>query len=85
MRARRSWRDVIQNLRDHNCEPRLLYPAKLSINIDKESKIFHDKSKFTKSLSTNTALQRILCGKAQHKEGHHTQGKARKLISLQAK
>jgi len=36
MKARRSWTDVIQTLREHKCQPRLLYPAKLSINIEGE-------------------------------------------------
>ena len=31
MKARRSWTYVIQTLRQHKCQPRLLYPAKLSI------------------------------------------------------
>jgi hypothetical protein len=44
MKARRSWGDVIQTLREHKCQPRLLYPAKLSISIDRENKIFHDKN-----------------------------------------
>ena len=39
MKARRSWADVIQTLREHKCQPRLLYPAKLSIIIDGETKI----------------------------------------------
>jgi hypothetical protein len=43
MKGRRSWADVIQTLRKHKCQPRLLYPAKLSINIDGETKVFHDK------------------------------------------
>jgi hypothetical protein len=30
MKARRAWTDVIQTLREHKCQPRLLYPAKLS-------------------------------------------------------
>jgi hypothetical protein len=30
MKARRSWVDVIQTLREHKCQPRLLYPAKLN-------------------------------------------------------
>jgi hypothetical protein len=47
MKARRSWVDVIQTLREHKCHPRLLYPEKLSINIEGETKIFHDKTKFT--------------------------------------
>ena len=36
LKARRSWRDVIQTLREHKCQPRILYPAKLSITIDGE-------------------------------------------------
>ena len=44
IKARRSWTDVLQTLRDHRCKPRLLYPAKLSITIDGENKIFHDKT-----------------------------------------
>ena len=28
MKARRAWTDVIQTLREHICQPRLLYPAK---------------------------------------------------------
>ena len=47
MKAKRSWADLIQTLREHKRQPRLLYPAKLSIIIDGETKIFHDKTKFT--------------------------------------
>jgi hypothetical protein len=68
MKARRSWAGVIQTLRENKCQPRLLYPAKLSIIIDGENKIIHDKIKFTQFLSTNPALQRIINGKHQHKE-----------------
>jgi hypothetical protein len=56
MKARRSWADVIQTIRKYKCQPRLLYPAKLSITIDREIKIFHDKTKFTQYLSTNSTL-----------------------------
>jgi hypothetical protein len=31
MKARRSWTDVIQTLREYKCQPRLQYPAKLSL------------------------------------------------------
>jgi hypothetical protein len=68
MKARRFWADVIQTLREQICQPRLLYPAKLSIIINGETKIFYDKTKFTQYLSTNPALQRIIEGKHQHKE-----------------
>jgi len=78
IKARRSWTDVIQTLREHKRQPRLLYPAKLSITIDRETNIFHDKTKFTQYLSTNPALQRIIEGKLQHKYGNYTLEKARK-------
>jgi hypothetical protein len=70
MKARRSWTDVIQTLREHNCHPRLLYPAKLSITIDGETKVSHDKTKFTQYLSTNPALQRIITGKKKKKKNN---------------
>jgi hypothetical protein len=38
MKARRFWKDIIQTLRELKCQPRLLYPAKLSITIDGETK-----------------------------------------------
>ena len=77
MNARRSWADLMQTIREHKCQPKLLYPAKLSITIDGETKIFHDKTKFTQYLSTNPALQRIIGGKHQYKEGNFTLEKAR--------
>jgi hypothetical protein len=83
MKARRSWTDVIQTLREHKCQPRLLYPAKFSITINGETKVFHDKTKFTQYLSMNPALQRIIKGKLQHKEGNHTLEKYKKVIFQQ--
>jgi hypothetical protein len=38
MKARRSWVYVIQTLREHKCQSTLLYPVKLSITIDGETK-----------------------------------------------
>jgi hypothetical protein len=65
-------------LREHKCETRLLYPSKLSITIDGETKVFHAKTKFTQYLSTNPALQRVTQRKLQHKDGNYTLEKARK-------
>jgi hypothetical protein len=75
MKARRSWTDVMQILRVHKCQPRLLYPAQLSITINGENKVYHDKTKFTQYLP---ALQKIIRGKLQDKEGNYTLEKARK-------
>ena len=77
MKGRRAWSEVIQSLREHKCHPRLQQPAKLSINIDGETKIFQDKTKFKQYLSTNPALQRILEGKLQHKEDTCTKERTR--------
>jgi hypothetical protein len=70
MKARRTWSEVMQTLREHKFQPRLIYPTKLSINIDGETRIFQDKTKFKQYLSTNSSLQRILKGKLQHKENN---------------
>jgi hypothetical protein len=45
-----------------------IYEAKFSITIDRESNIFHDRTKFKQYLSTNLAQQRGLEGKFQCKE-----------------
>jgi hypothetical protein len=78
MKARQFWTDVIQTLRDHKCQLRLLYPTQLSITIDGEIKVFHDKAKFTQYLSMNLALQRIINIKHQHKNRNYALEKARK-------
>jgi hypothetical protein len=60
------------------CQPRLLYPAKLSITLDGETKVFQDKIKFTHYLSTNPALQRIITEKNQYKDRNHVLEKERR-------
>jgi hypothetical protein len=78
MKARRASTDIIQTLREHKFQPRLLNPAKLSIPIDGETRVFHDKTTFTQYLSTNPALQRIIKGKHQRKVRNYALEKARK-------
>jgi hypothetical protein len=62
MKARRAWSEVMYILREDKCQPRLLYPAKFSINIGGENKIFQDKTKFKQFLfiyqSSNTRVPR---------------------------
>ena len=72
LKTRRSQTDLIQTLRKYKSQLRIPYPAKLG-----ETKIFHDKTKFKKYLSTNPALQRILKQNFQHKEGNHTKENTR--------
>ena len=68
MRARRSRSRVIQTLRDYRCQPRLLYPAKLSITIEGQNKVFQDKTRFHQYLVTNPALHKILKGKLNQRK-----------------
>jgi hypothetical protein len=83
MKARRSWTDAIQTQREPKCQPRLLYPAKLSITIDGESKVFHDKTKFTHYLSMNPTLQRIITGKKTIQGQKPRPSKSKKVILQQ--
>jgi hypothetical protein len=76
MQAARPWIDVIQTLKEHKCQSRLLCTAKLSITLEGKTKIFHDKTKFTQYLCTNPAIQRITDRKHQHKEGNYNLQKA---------
>ena len=68
MKARKSWIDVLQKLRDYGYKPRLLYPVKSSFTIDGENKVFQDKNKFKQYVAANPALQKIIEGKSQSKE-----------------
>jgi hypothetical protein len=83
MKVRRSWTDVIQTLRELKCQPRLLYPPKLSIAIDGETKVFHDKTKFIHYLSANSALQRIIKVKTPTQGGKLCPRKSKKVIFQQ--
>jgi hypothetical protein len=78
LKARTSWTDIMQTLREHNCHSRLLYSTELSITIDRETKIFYNKIKFKQYISTNPTLQKIMEGKLQHKEGSYTLKKKKK-------
>ena len=67
-KPRKSWADVLQTLSDHRCKPRLLYQAKLSITIDGQNRIFHDRTRFSEYLATNPALHKVLEWKLQPKD-----------------
>jgi hypothetical protein len=43
LKARRALSEVCWALNENNFNPRILYPAKLSFNIDEATKLFHDK------------------------------------------
>ena len=58
MKARRSWIDVLQTIRDHGCKPRLLYPAYLYVAMDEENKIFHYKTDLNNMYPQNLSYRK---------------------------
>lgn len=73
-----SFTDIKQTQGENKCQPRLSYPAKVGINIDGKTKIFHGKTKFTQYIFTNASLQGVIDGKLEHMEGNYTIENARK-------
>ena len=59
--ARKSWYDIFRALNEKNMQPRILYPARLSLKIG-EIKSFQDKQKLKEFANTKPALQEILKG-----------------------
>jgi hypothetical protein len=43
LKARKAWYEVFQALNENSFNPRIIYPAKLSLKIDGAIKIFHNK------------------------------------------
>jgi hypothetical protein len=57
LNERRSWKDIIQALKESNSQPRLVYLAKLSFQTEGEITTFHNIKEF---ITTKPALQKIL-------------------------
>ena len=69
LQARREWQKIFQVMRTRGLQPRLLYPARLSIKIEGQIKSFPDKRSLKKYTSTKPALQEMLKGLLSQKEG----------------
>ena len=53
LQARRKWQDIFKVLKGKNRQPRLLYPGRISFNIDGEIKSFSDKPKLKEFIPPN--------------------------------
>ena len=62
LQARREWQKIFPVMRTTGLQPRLLYPARLSITIDGQIKSFPDKRSLKEYTSTKPALQEMLKG-----------------------
>ena len=60
LQARKEWQDIFKVLKGENLQPRLLYPARISFNIDGEIKSFSGKQKLREFSTTKPALQQML-------------------------
>jgi hypothetical protein len=62
LNAKRLWKDTTKAQKESNCQPRLVYPAKLSFLIEGKTKTFHNKEKLKEFMVTKPALQKTLKG-----------------------
>ena len=62
LQARIEWQKILQVMRTRGLQPRLLYPARLSIKIEGQIKSFPDKRSLKEYTSTKPALQEMLKG-----------------------
>ena len=62
LQARREWQEIFQVMKSKVLQPRLLYPARLSINMEGQIRSFPDKRRLKEYTSTKPALQDILKG-----------------------
>ena len=69
LQARREWQKIFQVMRTRGLQSRLLYPVQLSIKIEGQTKSFPDKRSLKEYTSTKPALQDMLKGLLQGKEG----------------
>ena len=60
LKARRQWKNILKVMKENNLQPRLLYPARISLKYEGEIKSFTDKQKLREFSTTKPALQQIL-------------------------
>ena len=62
MKTRREWQDIFKVLKGKKLQPRILYPARLSLRIEGEIKNFSDKQKLKEYSNIKPILIRVLKG-----------------------
>ena len=62
LQARGEWQKIFQVMRTRGLQPRLLYPARLSIKLEGQIRSFPDKRSLKEYPSTKPALQEMLKG-----------------------
>ena len=62
LQSRGEWQIIFQVMRTRGLQPRLLYPARLSIKVEGQIRNFPDKRSLKEYTSTKPALQEMLKG-----------------------
>ena len=62
LQATREWQKIFQVMRTRGLQPRLLYPARLSIKIESQIRSFPDKKSLKEYTSTKPVLQEMIKG-----------------------
>ena len=62
LQARREWQEIFQVMKTRGLQPRLLYPARLSIKMEGQIRISPDKRSLKEYTSSKPALQGMLKG-----------------------
>ena len=62
LQARREWQKIFQVMRTRHLQPRLLYPARLSITMKDQIRNFPDKRSLKEYISSKPGLQDMLKG-----------------------
>ena len=62
LQTRREWQEIFHVMKSKGLQPRLLYPARLSIKIEGQIKSFPDKRSLKEYTTTKPALQEMLKG-----------------------
>ena len=62
LQGRREWQEIFQVMRTRGLQPRLLYPARLSIKMEGQIRSFPDKRSLKEYTSSKPALQEMLKG-----------------------
>ena len=60
LEARREGQDILKVMKENNLQPRLLYPARILFEYEREIKSFTDKQKPREFSTTKPALQQAL-------------------------
>ena len=62
LQARREWQEIFQVMKSKGLQPRLPYPARLSIKMEGEIRSFPDKRSLKEYTSSKPALQEMIKG-----------------------